>query len=43
MVASWGTTDYGPTVAGMREQIEKLVVNSRKPAICFSPKGRPIY
>ena len=43
VVASWGTTDYGSTVAEIREKVGRLVQESRKKAICFSPKGLPIY
>ena len=43
VVASWGTTDYGPDVSKAREQISQLVVQSGKRAICFSPAGLSLY
>jgi hypothetical protein len=43
VVASWGTTDYGPKVTKIRKQVEDLVRQSGKKAICFSPEGLPIY
>jgi len=43
VVASWGVTDYGPVVENCRERIEALVRRCAKRAICFSPKGLPIY
>ncbi|MBC7852140.1 MAG: DUF1643 domain-containing protein [Pirellulaceae bacterium] len=43
VVASWGTTDYGRFVSNQRELIKKLIEESGKPVICFSPEGSPIY
>jgi hypothetical protein len=43
VVASWGTTDYGPVVADMRIKIVTLVRESGKKVICFSRKGAPIH
>ncbi len=43
VVASWGTTKYGKKFEDRRNRIARMVVDSGKPAICFSPEGKPIY
>lgn len=43
VVASWGTADYGSVVRKLREEISRLVQQSGKRAICFSPTGLPLY
>lgn len=43
VVASWGTADYGPEVANLRDQVSAIVRRSGKKAICFSPRGLPIF
>ena len=43
VVVSWGNTDYGKLFQVRREELAKLVRNSGKPAICFSPRGAPVY
>jgi hypothetical protein len=43
IVASWGTTDYGMIFDKRRSGLARLVKASGKPAICFSPRGAPVY
>jgi hypothetical protein len=43
VVASWGTTDYGPVVNEFRGKVAALLRVSGKDILCFSPKGHPIY
>lgn len=43
VVASWGTTRYGPLFEQRRREIARMVRESGKPAVCFSPVGAPVY
>ncbi len=43
VVVSWGSTDYGEIFQARREELAQLVRSSAKPAICFSPRGAPVY
>jgi hypothetical protein len=43
VVVSWGATDYGDIFQKRRTELAKLVRESGKRAICFSPVGAPVY
>jgi hypothetical protein len=43
VVVSWGNTDYGEMFQTRRKELAKLIKDSGKPAICFSPRGAPVY
>lgn len=43
VVASWGTTDYGPVVEERRGVLADLLRKSGKRVVCFSTGGLPIY